>query len=173
MSSSTISPYVPRGPVAAAIHQLRDVIIIATATVILATAWTNYNATRIVRKVNQLQIENNHLRQAASDNQKANDARALAGQQALSLLVQQVSQIHTLSPEQVQAVLGAVNAAIDTTTKALQKQGVPVTPIPKVTLPPAPAASPSSPVTPIPRAVASNALDWRVQIQCPGLCPHP
>jgi outer membrane murein-binding lipoprotein Lpp len=153
---SNVSPYVPRGPVAHEIHGVRDAVILLITVVVLFGGLTSFFGIRafnkvdtisgtvdsLSAKVSELQDENNKLKASAAENQRANDARALAGQQALSLLVQQVSQIHTLNPDQIQSVLGAINAAIDQTTQNLKKQGVPVTPIPKLSLSPSPSSSP-------------------------------
>lgn len=158
MSSPVVPPFVPiGGPVAREIHGVRDAVILLITVVVLFGGLTSFFGIRafnkvdaisgrvadLSQKVSDLQTENEKLKAAAANNQRANDARALAGQQALALLVQQVSQIHTLNPDQIQSVLGAINAAIDQTTQNLKKQGVPVTPIPKVTLAPVPVPSKS------------------------------
>ncbi len=152
-------------PVAHEIHSFRLAVIVLIAVVVLSNALQGFFQIRAAEKVkttaatlakvqksvSDLQAENATLKATAAENQRATDARSLAAQQALSLLVQQVSQIHTLNPDQIQSVLGAINAAIDQTTQNLKRQGVPVTPIPKVTLAPVPATSPGAKVQSAPR----------------------
>ena len=179
MSIAEVSPFVPRGPVADALHKLRDAVVLAVIAVVISSAGAAWYATRtarnthqIVTKVNELQAENAKLRATAAENQRQADARALAGQQALAYIVTQLGQA-SLTPAARQAVTDVINAAIDQTVQNLRRQGITVTPVPRVTLP-SPGASPGAPPMPSPPAhpVPPVSPAVSLQVQCLPICPR-